>query len=131
MFAVLLPSIILAKQGMSFVSLGIVLSIFGTPFIVVCMYLIFRTTLGMPIKSFRQWVMFYPFFVGFGLFWMLLAYIFDVSLPFLLSDYRETTLPLLVILCITLVLTLTRLKYRVARFLNKVFGTEPMEETYP
>lgn len=100
-----------------------------SPSIVIWLYIMYRTlvpiTGDMPLKSFKQWFLLWPFIVGFITFWALLTFLFETFTPTLPSDYRKAYLPILIIATITVIVSITRLRYPVARFLNKVFGTKP------
>ena len=125
--------IVLAQRHVSFISGVLIISLVLGPLFVVWLFLMFKflipVTEGMPLKGFRQWAPLYLISVGFGLFWATLSFIFDTCLPFLARDDREITLPILVMLGVTLSLTLTRLRYKVADFVNKLFGTEPVVDS--
>jgi hypothetical protein len=79
---------------------------------------------NMPFTRFQQWLVLWPFIVTFIVMWALLAFLFDTFTPALPRDYRQSYLPVLVMVTITIILSVTRLRYPLARFLNKVFGTE-------
>lgn len=122
MFYILIPLTLPSYLGVLYFFL------FLGPFFILLIYVIYRAlvpvTGSMPLKSFRRWIWFYPLLVGYGALWALLSYIFNTFTPSLPQEYRDTTIPILVIMAITLILSLTRLRYPIARFLNKVFGTE-------
>lgn len=123
----------LAQMHVSFILMVLILSLAFGPLFIVWLFLMSRflvpVTGGMPIKGLRQWAPLYLFIAGFGLFWATLTFVFDTYLPFLDREARETTLPVLVILGVPLCSTLTRLRFKVADFINKLFGTEPVENS--
>lgn len=84
---------------------------------------------SMQLKSFKQWILFWPCMIGFAAFWALLSYIFETFIPALPREDSEFALPLLVVATITIIISTTRLRYPVARFVGKIFETEPYEES--
>jgi hypothetical protein len=118
----------LAQRGVSFISSLLILSILISPLFIIWLYAMYRAlvpvTEGMPLRGFKQWALIYPFIAGYGLSWVFLALFFDTYVPFLSREDREIFLPILAMSTITIILSVTRLRYPLARFLNKVFGTE-------
>jgi hypothetical protein len=105
-----------------------------SPVFIVFSYLLYRAlvpvTGGMPLKGVKPWLLLYPFVVGFGFFWAFLSFIFETFAPTLSPEDRQITLPILIISAITIVLCTTRLRYPIARFINRLFETEPIEEEW-
>jgi hypothetical protein len=115
-------------QGITNLQYLLIFAIFYSPLFITIVYLIFRflvpVTGGMPMKGFKRWALLYPFAAGYFLSWAILALIFDTYLPFLDRSDRETTLPILTQAAVVLLVSLTRLRYPVNRFINRVFKME-------
>jgi hypothetical protein len=122
----------LAQRGASFISSLLILSILINPLVIIWLYVMYRTlipvTEGMPLTGFKQWALIYLFIAGYGLTWVFLASFFNTYLPFLSREDREIFLPILITSTITIILSVTGLRNPVARFLNRVFGTESIED---
>lgn len=105
-----------------------------SPIFIIFIHIIYRmlipVTGGIPLTKPAQWVLLYTFMVGFGIFWALLSLLFETFAPNLPVEDRQTTLPIITIAVITIILSTTRLRHPIARFFNRLFGTEPEKEKH-
>jgi hypothetical protein len=128
----ILIALLIIPKGLPYYVTIILYFVLSSPLFIVFVYVVYRglipITGGMQLTKPTKWALFYPFMVGFGIFWALLSFIFETFTPTLPVEDREITLPILIIALITIILSTTRLRYPVARFFNKLFGTEPIKE---
>ena len=132
MLGIIFLAILFIPQGLPhYITLTLYFLLFS-PLFIVFGYVLYRAlapvTGGMPFKRVKQWILLYPLLVGFGIFWALLSVIFEAFIPGLPREDSETTLPILTIAGVVVLISVTRLRYPVARFINKLFGMEQAKE---
>jgi len=105
----------------------LVVVLYWPPFGLLLLYLIFKLvlspTMRMPLKGIRQWVVTYLLLLSYGLLWVFLAFIFESYAPFVPVVFGGVILPTYIFLLLVIILTRTRLKSRVERLLERLFGT--------
>lgn len=126
--SIIILALLFIPKGLPHYAAIILYFLLFSPLFIVFIYVIYRALIPvtgeMPLTKPTQWALLYPFIVGLGIFWALLSLLFETFTPNLPVEDRQTTLPIITIAIITIIISTTRLRYSIARFFNRLFGTK-------